>query len=336
MKSPGPESSKVREGLDSTTLDQFWKFVAERQNIWHKRVVEGLRPPWTNDTILRQYRFTNIYRELDPGTQYAIQSILEEDGSKTDKIFNIMIYRLIGRSESHQLIGFQTLDSYDADDVETQLKMRRDEEEKPVFTGAYMVSGYGGMGSRDKVENVSKIFDEIASNRQETVHRILTANQPSDAYSEIRSLPGFGNFLSYQILVDLLYPLDAYQGKSLLPFSLNEWSKPGPGAKKGLKVLKTENSQATNLEIMRWLYKSQNTEFERLDIDFKRIHGRDGEPMDISLANIQNCLCEFYKYHKILNEEGRARRRFRSTNHRPLTELREMYTNAPNLTLETL
>lgn len=333
MKSPGQGSQAVRAGLDSTTLDRFWEFVTERQNVWHKRVVEGLRPAWTGDTILRQNRFTNVYRELDPGTQYAIQSILEKDGSKIDKIFNVMIYRLIGRSESHRLLGFQTLDTYDTNYVETQLKKRRDEE-NPVFTGAYMVSGYNGMGSSDKVENVSRIFAEIASNHQETIHRVLTADELRDAYTEIRSLPGFGNFLSYQILVDLLYPLDSYGGDSLLPFSPNEWSKPGPGAKKGLTALKTEKSRATNLEIMRWLQKSQTAEFERLDLDFKWISGRDGKSMELSLANIQNCLCEFYKYHKILNEEGRARRRFRPTNRRPVPELREIYENAPNVTLQ--
>jgi len=58
---------EIRGSLDAESLDLFWQFIAERQKVWYRRVVEGRPAPWTDDDILQEYRFTNVYRELDPG-----------------------------------------------------------------------------------------------------------------------------------------------------------------------------------------------------------------------------------------------------------------------------
>lgn len=323
---------EIRSSLDTELLDLFWQFIAERQKVWYRRVVEGRLAPWTDDDILQEYRFTNVYRELDPGTQYVVQNILEKDASRRDKIFNVMLYRLIGRLETHEYLGFQSLESFDAAEFEDQLKHRRDDLGETVFTGAYMVSGYNQMGSSDKVENVTALFEKLADNPTFFDH-MLSADSLADAYDLIRSQPGFGNFLSYQVLVDLLYPVDYYDSDSVLPFSPDDWSSPGPGAQKGLKQLVTEFNGITRLDVMRWLRQNQRQEFDRLGLEFPYLETEDGERLELSLANIQNCLCEFYKYHKILHSNGRARRCFRNHEARSKGELRDIYETAPSIRL---
>lgn len=325
----------IEAKLNKEKRDIFWEFIAERHKIWHRRVIEEKTPPWTTDEILQKYRFTNVYRRLDPGTQYAIQKILEVDASKPDKIFNIMLYRLIGRLETHKHIGFQYLKNFDRNTLEAQLKYRRDVEDKPVFTGAYMVAGYSQMGSSDKVENVSSLFSEIASNNA-FFSDLLSAPAPQEAYCIIRSQPGFGNFLSYQVLVDLLYGVDCYDGDSILSFTANEWSSPGPGAQKGLKRLVTEFNGFTRLDVMRWLYENQQKEFERLDLEFPFLRTDANELVELSLADIQNCLCEFYKYDKIRNSEGRARRRFETSEGRSKNHLQSIYESAPGFSIKAI
>src|SRR5947199_59339 len=96
----------------------FWWFVCERQSIWRRRYIEKRPPPWTQDQILRTARFTNVYRELDPGTDYLIRNILETSHGDEDKIFNVMVYRLIGRLETYKRIGFQTVASFDSNRFE--------------------------------------------------------------------------------------------------------------------------------------------------------------------------------------------------------------------------
>lgn len=329
------KSDEISKQLDDDALDLFWQFITERQKVWYRRVVEGRPSPWTDDDILQKYRFTNVYRELDPGTQYVIQQILEAEAPQKDKIFNVMLYRLIGRMETHDHLGFQSLDGFDAKELESQLKHRRDNLGETVFTGAYMVSGYNQMGSSDKVENVSALFDEITSD-PEFFDQLLAAESLESAYKLIKAQPGFGNFLSYQVLVDLLYPVDAYNGDSVLPFSPNDWSAPGPGAQKGLKQLVTEFNGFSRLATMRWLRQHQQEEFDRLDLDFPFLKTDDGDRLKLSLANIQNCLCEFYKYHKILKSNGRARRCFRNSDARTDAELRSIYETAPRLKIKNL
>lgn len=319
---------EVRESIKEDSLDLFWQFINERQQAWYRRVVENRPSPWTSDEILRKYRFTNVYRQLDPGTQYAIQDILEADAARYDKVFNIMIYRLIGRLETHRTLGFRPLNSFDPEAFEQDLKHRRDTMEEPVFTGAYMVSGYNHRGSSDKVENVASIFSEIAS-RPTIFNDLLESDSVESAYELIRSQPGFGNFLSYQVLVDLLYPLNCYGGESILPFSADEWSSPGPGAQKGLEVLVPSFDRITYLDVMRWLRQHQGQEFERLNLDFPYLRTTGGNRLELSLANIQNCLCEFYKYQKILHSNGRARRRFRESGARSSADLKSLYKDAP-------
>lgn len=268
-------------------------------------------PPWSTDKVLSTYRFTNVYRELDPGTQYALSDILETSASKPDKIFNIMIYRLIGRSETHSEMGFQHLENFSRERFERSLRRIKGEGKHPPFTGAYTVSAYASMGSSDKIGNISRLVELLAKEFNGLYARLENCGSAEEAFRALRSSFGFGDFLAYQVLVDLLYQLSIPEGKSILPFSPNDWAIAGPGAKKGISMLLEENSINQDLEVMRWLYTHQKEGFLESDLEFPYLKDRfSRKNLEISLSNIENCLCEFYKYLKISSGEGRARRRF--------------------------
>jgi hypothetical protein len=306
-----PEESVVsREYFDYELLESFWRFICERQQIWHKRFVERQLPPWTKDEILKTTRFTNVYRELDPGTQFALREILETTLPIQDKIFNVMLYRLIGRTETFSAIGLQHVSSFDPSFLEKTLRFIRDVEGKPPFSGAYIVSTYLRMGSRDKVVNIARLFDALAKIFHRVYDSILACRSAKDVFHELRRVYGFGTFLAYQVLVDLLYPLKINEGRPILPFTHNDWAIAGPGAKRGIEVLLSSHVGANELRVMRWLHEHQQTEFERLRLAFPYLRDQYGDPVPISLSNIENCLCEFYKYIKIRSGTGRARRRF--------------------------
>lgn len=291
-------------------LNLFWWFVNERQTTWSKRFVLKLPPPWTEDHTMQTERFTNIYRELDPGTQYVIKEILDIQAPKPDKIFNTMFYRLVGRSETHAAIGFQQLATFDPDYLEYSLKRIRDTSSTPIFTAAYMVSAYTLMGSKDKIENVVRLFALLHKDFHIFYSCINSCRSAAQVYEVLRSAQGFGNFLAYQVLVDLLYPLPVYNNTSLLPYSHDDWASAGPGAQRGISMLLKEKVEAEHLDVMRWLRINQIVEFHRLGIKFPYLRDHEGKITEISLANIQNCLCEFHKYVKIREGTGRGRRKF--------------------------
>ncbi|MGH2344269.1 MAG: nucleotide kinase domain-containing protein, partial [Chloroflexota bacterium] len=258
----------VQAQLDPERRVLFWRFLCERQRVWQRRFVQRCAPPWTDDPVLRRERFTNVYRELDPGTQYALTDILETVHAREDKIFNIMLYRLIGRATTHAKIGFQHLDSFRPHVLEACLKYIRDEEREPPFTAAYMVSGYTSMGSRDKAENIARLFARIQAGFAAFFTHVEACPTSAEVYAYLRSMPGFGNFLSYQVLVDLLYPLQVYGNRPLLPYSHDDWASAGPGALRGITMLLSNGSMAEHLEVMRWLRDHQSDEFTRLGLDF--------------------------------------------------------------------
>ena len=65
--------------LGSTTLpttpvfETYWRFAAERQAIFFRRVREE-KGPWTADPVLMTYKFTNPYRASDRVSQFLIGS----------------------------------------------------------------------------------------------------------------------------------------------------------------------------------------------------------------------------------------------------------------------
>jgi hypothetical protein len=317
-----------RSTFNQHRLDLFWWFVCERQTIWRKRVVERLPPPWTDDPVLQTERFTNVYRELDPGTRYAIDEILERDESPPDKIFNVMLYRLIGRKETHQSLGFQRLACFSGDHLRRTLRDIRDSGQPP-FTAAYMVGAYTSMGTRDKVENVARLFERLAGNFQSIYQRINVSSSAEEVHAVLASVYGFGDFLAYQVLVDLLYPLRVDGGEPLLPFSHNDWAKAGPGARRGIRIMVSyaeqypshrprkhrgvlpyeQAPQPSDLAVMRSLRDHQDDEFRRLGRDFPYLTDSGNRPVQLTLANVQNCLCEFHKYVKIRDGTGRGRRK---------------------------
>ena len=55
----------------STTevFDSYWRFAAERLAMYYRRLGDPVGP-WTDDLILREYRFTNTFRAADRVSQY--------------------------------------------------------------------------------------------------------------------------------------------------------------------------------------------------------------------------------------------------------------------------
>src|SRR4030043_1982423 len=123
--------------ISHLNLDRYFQFIAERHAIYLKRQ-RGDPWPWTEDEILKTYKFTNIFRELDNGTIYCRTAIREPYADDPELFFNIASYRLYNYIDSHRDIGY--VHEYDADKV-MALMYARQAAGKRVFTGAHMITG---------------------------------------------------------------------------------------------------------------------------------------------------------------------------------------------------
>ena len=285
-------------------LRTFFTFVYERHSIWHRRNVLGQPWPWTDNRVLRTNKFTNVYRELDPGTIFCKEQILERNELAHDIIFNVMMYRLMCSIPTYGSYGFHRLEDFDEADFDDHLRDIYNSG-TPVFGNAYLISPYSSMGSEYKFRNVSRLFGQIHRDFETFYGHFIEAPSFKAAFKVINSLYGMGPFLAYQVMVDLTYPLRRLGGTPLVQFSQNDWAKLGPGAQRGFSRLSNTHNQ---LQGLIWLYDHQRSRFAEYGLDFPWLLDEKGDIVEISLANFQNCCCEFHKYRSILDGTGKAQR----------------------------
>src|SRR5258705_12327622 len=55
-----------------SALDDFWRFIVARHEIFIRRHLEHRQLPWTDDPLLQHGRYTEIYRDLDRATRWLV------------------------------------------------------------------------------------------------------------------------------------------------------------------------------------------------------------------------------------------------------------------------
>jgi hypothetical protein len=140
------------EDWDKKQVENFFGFVAERQNIFHRRFVLRRQPPWSDDPILQKCRIANCYRELDRGTQFAIKNILSCEPFE-DVFFNTVFYRLFNEPATFNVLGgFKAVGKFNAKRA-AEILLERQAAHIKVFRPAWHVAGAGLHGAGAKVRS---------------------------------------------------------------------------------------------------------------------------------------------------------------------------------------
>lgn len=310
-------------------LDLFWQMIAERQLVWYRRSFEKLDPPWTDDAVMNSEFITNVYRELDPGTIYVVDNILNTSEHPTDKIFNVMVYRMMGSQiATHQHVGFRHVKNFDSKKFYKSLQAYEATGGK-IFGDAYRVAPYQDEGGANKSENVSLLLGKIADAFAEHYKAMLAADSSQELWGVINSIRGLGDFLAFQIMVDLLYPIEMMNNQPMFPFTHDDWAVAGPGAKNGIKqLMRPDVVPASYYGAMRWLTDNMQSELERLQLPFVYLAKPNGEPKRLHVTDIQSCLCEFFKYARIWSGSSRAVRKFKPSTPASDLQVLEVVTEA--------
>jgi hypothetical protein len=111
------------------------------------------------------------------------------------------------------------------------------------------------------------------------------------AFELLKALPGLGDFLAYQILIDINY-------STVLNFSESEFVVPGPGARGGISKCFYDTAGLNESEIIKLVTDRQEIEFNRLGLSFKDLWGRR-----LQLIDCQNLFCEVDKYARVKHPE---------------------------------
>jgi hypothetical protein len=292
-------------------LDMYWKFIYTRHLIWYKRFVLGQPPPWTDDEILRDYKFTNMYRELDRGTLYLLDNIIgpiDTHGPARAQLFNCIMYRVFNRIDTWEAVLDLTYVKLQGDALlpwartEAYLRWRQMQESgRPIYTDAHMVCAYNGTPGRDKLERIAYIFDQMEDEIEALYALVKNSTSLKDIWTFLKNLNGLGPFLAYEIAVDISYaPWN--------PLHENEWVNPGPGCQIGVNIIFPNTKPKDCTQKLFDLRDMQRAEFARLGLPWEKIAYKGRW---LTLRNIEHDCCEFQKYVKAFNNTGRPRNRFR-------------------------
>ena len=104
----GCDIDKIRSMSPSISIDNlklFYYYVTERYNIYKKREL-GIPAPWTDDPILKEYKFTNVRREHDRTSKWLIENISNNPMLPyEDRFWRTILFRIYNRIETAELIG---------------------------------------------------------------------------------------------------------------------------------------------------------------------------------------------------------------------------------------
>ncbi|MEI6054319.1 MAG: nucleotide kinase domain-containing protein [Candidatus Saccharibacteria bacterium] len=269
----------------------YWKFAYERQKAFENRA-NGKPAPWSNDKIIQEYKFCNAYRAADRVSQFLIRNICysQEKIKSEDKLFQITAFRIFSNINTWQQLVIKLGHSPKLDDLknnlfEKSLNEIKDESGK-LYTGAFILCATNAYERNLKHLNHVELLKDMFLN-QKIGKKILAAASLKEIYLMLHSFPLMGDFMSYQIAIDLNY-------SDLINFSENNFTKAGPGAKRGINKVFQDKNGLSEEEIIIWMVNNQDKEFSSLGYKFNGLYGRKLHAIDC-----QNIFCETDKYCRV-------------------------------------
>lgn len=171
--------------MNEQLLARFGWYIAERQAIWVRRQA-GHPRPWTTDETLADNHFTNVYRELDPGTIYAHQ-VMSTLPLRADRVWFALAYRGTNRREVFE----EYAGRYGVAHTEEWIAYidARTASKLPVKTTRHLTPSF---------QLYRRCLREYATSP------ITLSYDPEQAWKELLKMPAIGIFIGWQVHCDLV------------------------------------------------------------------------------------------------------------------------------------
>lgn len=268
---------------------RYHHFVVERHRIWERRQA-GEPGPWTSNPVLRGRKFTNVFRILDPGSQFVLTDLFADVGC-LDALARIVLYRHTNHPDVWRELkdywgGYPTRSAVTDPNLRAELSMLLNglkDNGKPVFNPAYLIYP-GHVKGANKVDS---ILERVAGFVSERGEEFIQANQLEHQVRLLQTFPGIGDFIGMQVATDWNYGPWGQDAE-------NSYILAGPGARRGAQLVFPNQSPEDAIR-------------EAWDIWQDSPEAPDLQGRLPSLMDVQNTMCEFSKYARYLGQApGRA------------------------------
>jgi 5-hmdU DNA kinase-like protein len=275
----------------SEVYESYWRFAAERQAIFFRRA-RGEAGPWTHDTVLATYKFTNAYRASDRVSQFLIRHVIyraDLPNTPDEVFFRILLFKLFNKIETWKrlegALGAITFEEYRFAHYDAVLTGARRAGSR-IYSAAYiMPPGNRAFGRSAKHQNHLLLLERMMKDR--LAERLTQIRTMQESFEALRAYPTIGDFLAYQFVTDINY-------SEMTDFNEMDFVVPGPGARDGLHKCFADPGGLNEPELIRLMADLQEQEFERLGLDFQSLWGRR-----LHLIDCQNLFCEVDKYARV-------------------------------------
>lgn len=266
-----------------SSIEAFFAYARERHNIYLRRkyreqftpgvsqVIDelmgnSLPGPWTTDPILQQYRFTNVFRELDRTTVWYRENVREKV-SPEDILLATVVFRWFNRIATGEAVFTQTNllegggtafdvmlsilgGNGEASPITAPLRQAIVEmlgdpsgKHEAWVTGAYIIKTPDGYNKLDGVLKCIEWFmegvhdfrtpqgDTVRAGYKQMSEWLVNEEEPASLESVwlwLKQFPFLGDFMTYEIVTDLRWSI-----MKNAP-DIMTWANPGPGATRGL------------------------------------------------------------------------------------------------------
>tara|TARA_R110002020_G_scaffold48642_7_gene138517 strand:- start:786 stop:1721 length:936 start_codon:yes stop_codon:yes gene_type:complete len=289
-------------------LDRYIYWQEERERIRINKEFLKKSPPWTDDPILQEFKFCQVFREDDRTTRWFVKHIRDPLQDKPSVIMATVIFRWFNLIDTGRtLLENDLLLNWDRKKAIEEIT-----KQPKWITGAYIIKTPNRM---DKVTGVAECISHMWQDRNFIIdtlgeHWIKKKSSLEKTWDLILKYPYMGPFMAYEVVTDLSHTYLLQNAEDRLT-----WANAGPGAMRGLNRLTgrdlgfCKRSHDWNKE-MNDLYQAVDSR----DLWFKDSHRA------YEMREIEGGLCEFDKYSRIFKGQGRTRSIYKHDTKLPLIE----------------
>lgn len=272
----------------------------------------GFPPPWTNDEVLQQYRFCNVFREDDKVTRWFRDNIRSHLFYDHEVVLATIIFRWFNKIETAERLlcpgsadRLKLFTTWQPDEIRSRLR-----GVSPIVTGAYMIKTPAGMSKLDGILWSIEQFvqPDPANVNPPPVYAPMLFEQEGytlqQATEYLASFPYLGPFMAYEIVTDLRHTALLQDAPDIL-----SWANPGPGAARGLDRLIGEAVGSLNRHSSAHLSWMMNMMQQLLAYSKKEAYWPKRWPK-WEMREVEHTLCEFDKYERARLGEGTPKQRY--------------------------
>ena len=176
-------------------LPLFYKFVCERHHTQLRRLA-GLPQPWTEDQIIADWPFTNVFRVLDRNTQYILRHVVCKGSQDLEEsVFRVILFRTFNKIETWEFLkeelGDLTWKDFSIEAYEEVLSRM----EQALYNHTYIMPA-PKLGYTINYEAHLRLIEAMMDAR--LPHELLRFKHIKDAHGYLSLYPSMGDFTTMQ------------------------------------------------------------------------------------------------------------------------------------------